>query len=74
MSSPALRDRLVSRGNAGRYDLFFNLGALLTVVGLALFGLAVSSGQSDRAWHLFHARCVAVLIAKGCAADKMKPT
>ncbi len=54
MSSSALRDRLVGRGNAGRYDLFFNLGALLTVVGLALFGLALSSGHSERAWHLFH--------------------
>ncbi len=49
-----LRDRLVARGLSGRYDLFFNLGGLLAVVGAALFGYALTSGGSERAWHLFH--------------------
>ncbi len=54
MTSPQLRERLVARGLGGRYTLFFNLGALLTVVGAALFGSAVISGHAERAWHLFH--------------------
>lgn len=55
MTTPSqLRDRLVARGQSGRYTLFFNLGALLAVVGAALFGYAVTTGHAERAWHLFH--------------------
>lgn len=54
MSAASLRDRLVSRGNAGRYDLFFNGGLLLAVAGLALFGYALTGEHAERAWHLFH--------------------
>ena len=54
MTSSQLRDRLVARSLAGRYNLFFNVGALLAVAGAALFGYALTSGHSDRAWHLFH--------------------
>jgi hypothetical protein len=53
MTAAALRERLITRGLAARYDLFFVAGLALAVVGLALFGLAMSSGHSDRAWHLF---------------------
>lgn len=53
MSAAQLRARLVSRGNGGRYDLFFTGGLGLAVVGLALFAYALNSGHSERAWHLF---------------------
>lgn len=53
MSAPGLRARLVSRGNSGRYDLFFTGGLILAVVGLGLFGYALTDGHGERAWHLF---------------------
>jgi hypothetical protein len=53
MTAAALRERLITRGLAARYDLFFIGGLALAVVGLALFGFAISAGHSERAWHLF---------------------
>jgi len=54
MTVAQLRERLISRGNSGRFDLFFNLGLVLTVVGGGLFGYALTSDHAERAWHLFH--------------------
>jgi len=53
MSAAQLRARLVSRGNSGRYDLFFTAGLVLAVVGLGLFGYALTGEHAERAWHLF---------------------
>jgi len=52
--SPTLRERLVQRSLAGRYDLFLGLGGGLAVLGLILFISALLGGTADRAWHLFH--------------------
>jgi hypothetical protein len=54
MTVAQLRERLVSRGNGGRFDLFFNAGLVLAVVGAGLFVYSGLSGHGDRAWHLFH--------------------
>jgi hypothetical protein len=54
MTERDLQHRLVTRAVSGRYDLFVKLGALLAAIGAALFVLAVSGGQSDRAWQAFH--------------------
>ncbi|MBA3496473.1 MAG: hypothetical protein H0T86_05150 [Gemmatimonadales bacterium] len=52
--SPMLRERLVQRSLAGRYELFLGLGGGLAVLGLILFISALLGGTADRAWHLFH--------------------
>lgn len=49
-----LRERLVQRSVSAPYTLFVTLGALATVVGLALFALSASGPEADRAWQLFH--------------------
>ncbi len=54
MTLAELRTRLITQGTAGRYTLFLNVGYALAVVGGALFVYALTSGQSERAWHLFH--------------------
>jgi hypothetical protein len=54
MTEQALQQRLVTRAVEGRYDVFVKLGALLTAVGAALFVIAVSGGDGDRAWQAFH--------------------
>jgi hypothetical protein len=55
MTTAELRQRLIARGNAGGYNLFFSLGVVLAVVGAALFGWALMGGEhADRAWQLFH--------------------
>jgi hypothetical protein len=52
--TPTLRDRLVQRSLAGRYDVFLGLGGGLAVLGLILFISAIGAGRGDRAWQLFH--------------------
>lgn len=54
MTTGELRQRLITRGNAGRYGSFFNLGLALIVVGAALFVWALTGENANRAWHLFH--------------------
>jgi len=54
MTQAELRQRLVTLGTNGRYGLFFTAGAILTLVGIALFVYALLSGHGERAWHLFH--------------------
>ena len=54
MTGLTVRHRLVEHSVTGRYGLMFGLGALFAVVGIAGFLLALSQGQADRAWHLFH--------------------
>jgi hypothetical protein len=68
MTAIALRERLVTRGLSGRYQLFFTGGLVLAVVGLGLFVYALSTGQGDRAWHLFH---VNWLVFTGLTAGSM---
>ncbi|HEV2085295.1 MAG TPA: hypothetical protein VGR09_09435 [Gemmatimonadales bacterium] len=52
--SPTLRERLIQRAVAARYDLFLGVGAGLAILGLILFVQALAGGAADRAWHLFH--------------------
>lgn len=54
MTKAALRNRLITSGTSGRYNLFFTIGAALTVLGAALFISALTAGHRERAWHLFH--------------------
>jgi hypothetical protein len=49
-----IRRRLIEASLAGRYDLFLGLGAGLAILGLILFIMALTGGQGDRAWQLFH--------------------
>jgi Ni/Fe-hydrogenase subunit HybB-like protein len=49
-----LRERLIQRAVAGRYDLFLGVGAGLTILGLILFVQALAGGAAARAWQLFH--------------------
>ena len=52
--TPTLRERLVQRSLAGRYDLLLGVGTGLALLGLILFIGAIRAGQGDRAWQLFH--------------------
>ncbi|HEU5303666.1 MAG TPA: hypothetical protein VFU40_03390 [Gemmatimonadales bacterium] len=54
--TPTLRERLVHRATAGRYDLFLGLGAGLAILGSILFvqSLLADPASSQRAWQLFH--------------------
>jgi hypothetical protein len=52
--SPTLRDRLVQRSLAGRYELFLGLGGGLAVLGLILIVMAAGEGQAIRIWQLVH--------------------
>src|SRR5262245_38392343 len=52
--SPTLRERLVQRALAGRYDLFLGLGGGMTVLGTILIVMAGSAGQGVRVWQMFH--------------------
>lgn len=55
MSDLTLRGRIAGHAAAGgRFQLLVLGGGLLALAGLALFALALSGGQSDRAWQLFH--------------------
>ncbi len=54
MSNGALRDTLGGLALGGRFRLFVIGGALLALVGAALFALALSGGDADRAWQLLH--------------------
>ncbi len=58
--SPALRERLVQRAVAGRYDLFLGVGAGLAILGLILFAqsLTADDASAQRAWQLFHVNWV----------------
>jgi len=49
-----LRERLVQRSLAGRFDMLLGVGAGLAVLGLILFLGALFDGHADRAWQLFH--------------------
>jgi len=55
MTDPELEQRLRARSITGRYSLFVTGGAVLAVVGIALFVLALSGGHGPRAWHAFQA-------------------
>jgi hypothetical protein len=52
--SPTLRERLIQRAVAARYDLFLGVGAGLAILGLILFVQALAGDAADRAWQLFH--------------------
>ena len=54
MTTTTIRQRLVERSLAGRYDLFLGLGAGLALLGLILFVQSLLGGTAARAWHLFH--------------------
>ncbi len=50
----ALRRRLAEHSVTARYGLFVGVGGALTLVGLGLFGWALTQGHTARAWQLFH--------------------
>ena len=52
--TPTLHQRLVQRAVSGRFGLLLGVGGGCTILGLILFLQALSAGQGDRAWHLFH--------------------
>jgi len=52
--SPVIRQRLIERSLAGRYDLFLGVGGGFTILGLIFFIQALGDGKADRAWQLFH--------------------
>ena len=52
--SPTLHERLVQRAVAGKFGALLGIGGGCAVLGLILFIQALASGESDRAWHLFH--------------------
>lgn len=54
MSDADLRGRLAEHAVGGRFGLFVTGGIVLTLIGFALFAMAVSGEGGDRAWHLFH--------------------
>jgi len=54
MTELELQHRLATRAVAGQYNFFVRGGALLAAVGAALFVVAVSRGQAQRAWQAFH--------------------
>jgi len=58
MGATLLRDKLAARSVTGRFGVFFGLGIALAVVGAALFLLALTGENADRAWHLFHVNWV----------------
>ena len=55
MATLDLEQRLRAQSITGRYSFFVMGGALLAVVGVALFVLALSGGNGLRAWHAFQA-------------------
>ena len=54
MSDVNLRDRLAEHSAGGRFQLFVAGGAALALAGAALSAWAISGGNGDRAWQLFH--------------------
>lgn len=54
MADIALRDRLVSHALSGRYAGFVRTGALLALLGLAGFVIALLGDGHHRAWQAFH--------------------
>ena len=54
MSDLQLRTRIATRAVAGSYSPFLIGGGILAVVGLGLFGFALTGEDAPRAWHLFH--------------------
>lgn len=53
MTDLDLGQRLRARSITGRYSLFLSGGAVLAVIGIALFVLALTGGNGLRAWHAF---------------------
>jgi hypothetical protein len=54
--TPTLRERLLQRSIAGRYDLFIGVGAGLAILGTIFFVQSLLAGpaSADRAWQVFH--------------------
>jgi hypothetical protein len=50
----AIRDRLVEKSLTADYKIFTPIGAVLALVGLALFAMALMGDGSHRAWQTFH--------------------
>jgi hypothetical protein len=49
-----VHERLLRASVSGRYPLFLGLGGGFTILGGILFLSALSAGDGDRAWQLFH--------------------
>jgi hypothetical protein len=58
MASSSVREQLVTRSVAARYNLFVGLGTVLAVVGTALFIIFARGAEADRTWQLFHVNWV----------------
>jgi hypothetical protein len=69
MAMSLVREKLAVRSLTGRYGPFFGLGIALTVAGLAIFAVSLTSPNADRAWHLFHVNWVYFTgLSAGCFA------
>jgi len=58
METRGVRQRLVARSVAGRFDALLGVGAGLAILGLILFIIALGTPGADRAWHLFQVNWV----------------
>ena len=58
METRGLRQRLVTRSIAGRFDGLLGVGAGLAILGLILFVVALGAPNAARAWHLFQVNWV----------------
>lgn len=58
MEIRGLRQRLVARSVAGRFDALVGIGGGLAILGLILFVVVLGSPDAPRAWHLFQANWV----------------
>jgi hypothetical protein len=58
METRGLRQRLVTRSVAGRFDALLGIGAGLAILGLILFIVALGTPNAARAWHLFQVNWV----------------
>jgi Ni/Fe-hydrogenase subunit HybB-like protein len=58
METRGVRQRLITRSIAGRFDALLGVGAGLAILGLILFLITLGTPNADRAWHLFQANWV----------------
>jgi hypothetical protein len=58
VDATAVADRLAAKSLAGNYRIFTPVGAVLALLGGALFVMALLGEGSHRAWHTFHVNWV----------------
>jgi len=58
MEARGLRQRLIARSVAGRFDGFLGIGAGLAILGAIVFVRTLGTPDAPRAWHLFQVNWV----------------